>query len=167
MAVGVGAIVPFPNDEALMIAGLDAWRYNDSKPFVIKDARLTKRLGVSELRWPPDFRENNADPQNCNLRIPTVRFPTWYYCPFCGQMKQTTYYETQPQCDAIQWKEGRKCSAEGKYRKKMIPERFIVVCPQGISMIFRLLNGYIMTADIHIIQIHARFEEVLEARRQT
>ena len=27
----VGAIVPFPNDEALMIAGLDAWRYNDSK----------------------------------------------------------------------------------------------------------------------------------------
>ena len=128
---GVGAIVPFPNDEALMIAGLDAWRYNDSKPFVIKDARLTKRLGVSELRWPPDFRENNADPQNCNLRIPTVRFPTWYYCPFCGQMKQTTYYETQPQCDAIQWKEGRKCSAAGKYRKKMIPERFIVVCPQG------------------------------------
>lgn len=128
---GVGAIVPFPNDESLMIAGLDAWRYNDSKPFVIKDPRLTKRLGVSELRWPPDFRENNADPQNCNLKIPAVRFPTWYYCPFCGQMKQTTYYETQPLCDAIQWKEGRKCSAEGKFRKKMIPERFIVICPEG------------------------------------
>ena len=26
---GVGAIVPFPNDESLMIAGLDMWRYND------------------------------------------------------------------------------------------------------------------------------------------
>lgn len=128
---GVGAIVPFPNDESLMIAGLDAWRYNDSKPFVIKDSRLTKRLGISELRWPPDFRENNADPQNCNLKIPAVRFPTWYYCPFCGQMKQTTYYETQPMCDAIQWKDGRKCSAEGKFRKKMIPERFIVICPEG------------------------------------
>lgn len=128
---GVGAIVPFPNDESLMIAGLDAWRYNDPKPFVIKDPRLTKRLGVSELRWPPDFRENNADPQNCNLKIPAVRFPTWYYCPFCGQMKQTTYYETQPLCDAIQWKDGRKCSAEGKYRRKMIPERFIVICPEG------------------------------------
>lgn len=128
---GVGAIVPFPNDESLMIAGLDAWRYNDPKPFVIKDPRLTKRLGVSELRWPPDFRENNADPQNCNLKIPAVRFPTWYYCPFCGQMKQTTYYETQPLCDVIQWKDGRKCSAEGKYRRKMIPERFIVICPEG------------------------------------
>ena len=128
---GVGAIVPFPNDESLMIAGLDAWRYNDPKPFVIKDDRLTKRLGVSELRWPPDFRENNADPQNCNLKIPAIRFPTWYYCPFCGQMKQTTYYETQPMCGAIQWPEGRKCSAEGKYRKKMIAERFIVICPEG------------------------------------
>lgn len=128
---GVGAIVPFPNDESLMIAGLDAWRYNDPKPFIIKDSRLTKRLGVSELRWPPDFRENNVDPVNCNLKIPAVRFPTWYYCPFCGQMKQTTYYETQPMCDAIQWPEGRKCSDKSKFRKKMIPERFIVVCPQG------------------------------------
>lgn len=129
---GVGAIVPFPNDESLMIAGLDAWRYNDPTPFVIKsDTRLTKRLGVSELRWPPDFRENNADPQNCNLRIPAVRFPTWYYCPFCGQMKQTTYYETQPLCDAIQWETGRKCSDTTKFRRKMIPERFIVICPEG------------------------------------
>ena len=32
---GVGAIVPFPNDEALMIAGLDAWRYQDEHSFVI------------------------------------------------------------------------------------------------------------------------------------
>lgn len=128
---GVGAIVPFPNDESLMIAGLDAWRYNDTKPFIIKDERLTKRLGVSELRWPPDFRKKNQDPQNCNLKIPTVRFPTWYYCPFCGQMKQTTYYETQPMCDAIQWPEGRRCSQTGRYRRKMIPERFIVICPEG------------------------------------
>ncbi len=128
---GVGAIVPFPNDESLMIAGLDAWQYNDSKQFIIKDNRLTKRLGVSELRWPPDFRENNADPANSNLRIPAVRFPTWYYCPFCGQMKKATYYETQPLCDAIQWTEGRKCSGKGKFRRKMIPERFIVVCPEG------------------------------------
>lgn len=128
---GVGAIVPFPNDEALMIAGLDAWRYNDPTPFIIKEPRLTKRLGVSELRWPPDFRENNSDPVNSNLKIPAVRFPTWYYCPFCGQMKRATYYETQPKCDAIQWKEGRKCSDKGTFRRRMIPERFIVVCPEG------------------------------------
>ena len=59
---GVGAIVPFPNDEALMIAGLDAWRYQDKDAFLITDERLIKRLGVKELRWPPDFRQKNADP---------------------------------------------------------------------------------------------------------
>ena len=89
---GVGAIVPFPNDEVLMITGLDAWRYQDSSQFVIEDERLVKRLGVSELRWPPDFRKKNEDPTNCNLKIPAVRFPKWYYCPFCGSMEKTTLY---------------------------------------------------------------------------
>ena len=37
---GVGAIVPFPNDESLMIAGLDMWRYNKKEDFIIKDDRL-------------------------------------------------------------------------------------------------------------------------------
>lgn len=128
---GVGAIVPFPNDEALMIAGLDAWRYQDEHSFVIVDERLTKRLGVKELRWPPDFREKNADPMNCNLTIPTVRFPRWYYCPFCGSMTKTTYYrETQPICDQYQWKNGRVCTP-GRFKRKMIPERFVVICPEG------------------------------------
>lgn len=58
---GVGAIVPFPNDESLMIAGLDAWRYNDASAFRIIDERLTKRLMTNELRWPPDYRERTTD----------------------------------------------------------------------------------------------------------
>ena len=128
---GVGAIVPFPNDESLMIAGLDMWKYNNSTPFIIKDERLTRRLGVSELRWPPDFREPNADPENARLTIPAVRFPRWYYCPFCGSMKKTTYYETQPECDNYPWESGRVCKANGKFKRKMIPERFVVVCPEG------------------------------------
>ena len=67
---GVGAIVPFPNDESLMIAGLDMWQYTDVKPFLIKDERLQKRLGVKELRWPPDFRDRQSDIVNYNLKIP-------------------------------------------------------------------------------------------------
>lgn len=128
---GVGAIVPFPNDESLMIAGLDMWRYNDATPFVIKDERLLRRLGVQELRWPPDFRENNADPQNCNLKIPAVRFPTWHYCPFCGTMRKTTFYEPQPECECFQWPNGRTCNPSFRYKRKLIPERFIVICPDG------------------------------------
>ena len=84
---GVGAIVPFPNDESLMIAGLDMWQYNNPQDFLIKDERLEKRIGVKELRWPPDYREKNVDPANFHLTIPAVRFPTWYYCPFCGTME--------------------------------------------------------------------------------
>ena len=128
---GVGAIVPFPNDESLMIAGLDMWRYNSPSSFLIKDERLQRRLGVQELRWPPDFRENNADPQNCFLRIPTVRFPTWHYCPYCGSMEKTTLYQQQPECDCYPWPNGRTCNPNHRYKRKLIPERFIIICPNG------------------------------------
>ena len=128
---GVGAIVPFPNDESLMIAGLDMWRYNNPEDFIINDERLSKRIGIPELRWPPDYREKNADPDNYHISIPAVRFPKWSYCPFCGTMRETTYYETRPECDAYKWTHGRKCNSESKFKRKMIPERFIVVCPEG------------------------------------
>lgn len=128
---GVGAIVPFPNDESLMIAGLDMWRYNDSNKFVLKDERLQRRLGVKELRWPPDYREKNADSENSLLKIPAVRFPTWHYCPFCGTMEKTTLYQQQPYCDCYQWPNGRKCDPKFKNRRKLVPERFIVICPEG------------------------------------
>lgn len=128
---GVGAIVPFPNDESLMIAGLDMWRYNTTDAFVIEDERLQKRLGVKELRWPPDFRERSTDSENFNLKIPAIRFPTWHYCPFCGTMQEAGYYTKHPECDAYQWGKGRKCNPASKYKHKMIPERFIVVCPAG------------------------------------
>lgn len=127
---GVGAIVPFPGDESLMIAGLDMWRYRNVESFIIQDDRLQKRLGIKELRWPPDFREKNADPQNCNLKIPAVRFPTWHYCPFCGTMLKTTFYASQPECDCYQWPNGRKCDPNRR-KRKLIPERFVVVCPEG------------------------------------
>lgn len=128
---GVGSIVPFPNDESLMIAGLDMWRYSSTEPFIIKDERLQKRLGVKELRWPPDFRDRSADPQNCNMTIPAVRFPRWHYCPFCGGMQKVGYFTKQSVCDAYQWENGRKCDPNKKYKHKLIPERFVVVCPDG------------------------------------
>lgn len=128
---GVGAIVPFPNDESLMIAGLDMWRYNNAEEFQIEDERLKKRLGVKELRRPPDYRDISTDPVNYNLEIPAVRFPTWHYCPFCGTMQQTGLYTKQPECNCYQWENGRKCNPNNRNKKKLIPERFIIVCPDG------------------------------------
>ena len=128
---GVGSIVPFPNDESLMIAGLDMWEYSSSDSFVIKDERLQKRLGVKELRWPPDFRDKKSDPSNCFLKVPAVRFPRWQYCPFCGTMQKVGLFTKQPTCDAYQWPHGRKCNPSARFRHRLIPERFVVVCPEG------------------------------------
>jgi hypothetical protein len=128
---GVGAIVPFPEDESLMIAGLDMWRYTHPEDFIIKDERLQKRVGVKELRWPPDFREYSADSENANLKIPAVKFPSWHYCPFCGTMQKTGLYSTHPNCDAYQWPRGRKCKPNIRHKRKLVPERFVVACPDG------------------------------------
>lgn len=128
---GVGAIVPFPNDESLMIAGLDMWRFgNDKSEFIIIDERLAKRLGVKELRCPPDFRDIKTDGTNAQITIPAVRFPRWQYCPFCGTMSKTGYYTKQETCDGFSWKNGRTCK-DKPFKRKLIPERFIVVCPEG------------------------------------
>lgn len=126
---GVGAIVPFPHDETLMIAGLDAWRYGNPSDFLINDERLARRLGVNELRWPPDYQENATVSSNSKLKIPAVRFPAWHYCPNCGSMIKASPYQAQPVCDGYPWSKGRVCSA--RYHRRMIPERFIVICPEG------------------------------------
>lgn len=128
---GVGAIVPFPEGESLMIAGLDMWQFgNDKSAFVIHDERLEKRLGVKELRMPPDFRDSKTDRLNSNIRIPAVRFPLWNYCPFCGTMRKLTYYSGRDECPGYPWKTGRSCAGKKK-KHKLIPERFIVVCSDG------------------------------------
>ncbi len=158
---GVGAIVPFPNDESLMIAGLDMWRYNDPTPFLIKDERLQRRLGVRELRWPPDFRENNADPQNCLLRIPAVRFPRWHYCPYCGSMEKASLYQPQPECDCYQWPNGRVCNPNHRNKRKLIPERFILICPNGH------IDDFPVAEWVHFESDHTYNPDTCRIRRST
>lgn len=158
---GVGAIVPFPNDESLMIAGLDMWQYTDVKPFLIKDERLQKRLGVKELRWPPDFRDRQSDIVNYNLKIPAVRFPRWHYCPFCGTMQKVGYFTKQPTCDAYQWPHGRKCNPSAKYKHKLIPERFVVVCPDGH------IDDFPIAEWVHFDSGHKYDPETCRIRRST
>ncbi len=128
---GVGAIIPFPNDESLMIAGLDRWRYRKEESFVVNDDRLRRRLGVSELRLPPDFRLRSSDRENFNLSVPAVRFPTWLYCPYCGTMKKTTYYASVSYCEGYPWKKGRTCNPKANFKRTLIPERFVVLCTEG------------------------------------
>lgn len=132
---GIGAIVPFTNDQSLMIAGLDVWRYYDEKEFLIEDERLKRRLGVKELRCPPDYRDRSSGSKNSNLTIPAVKFPLWHYCPFCGSMKKLNYTTDKVKCDGIDYwhkEHARSCTNIPERRRKyLIPERFVVVCPEG------------------------------------
>ena len=156
---GVGAIVPFPHDESVMIAGLDQWQYGETGPFLINDVRLKRRLGVSELRWPPAYKTEGASPSNLKLKIPAVRFPTWHYCPFCGTMYKSTFYEKQPRCDHYQWTKGRVCS--GKNHRKMIPERFVVVCENGH------IDDFPVAEWVHSDGTHTYVEGECRIRRST
>ena len=90
---GVGAIVPFPEDESLMVAGLDYWfrnghTFNEDDEFIIIDERLSKRLGGKVFVSPPDFRTFKQDMAHADMKIPAVRFPLWHYCPVCGNMEK-------------------------------------------------------------------------------
>lgn len=158
---GVGSIVPFLNDESLMIAGLDVWQYTSAEPFLIKDERLQKRLGVKELRWPPDFRDRQSDVVNYNLKIPAVRFPRWHYCPFCGTMQKVGYFTKQPICDAYRWPHGRKCNPNARYKHKLIPERFVVVCPDGH------IDDFPIAEWVHFGSDHIYDPETCRIRRST
>ncbi len=136
---GVGAIVPFPNDESLMVSGLDFWfdedhSYND---FLITDERLTKRLGGKLFVMPPDFLDSKQDVAHANMRIPAVRFPLWHYCPVCGNMDINGEAGDRMKCTG----ENRRNKPNGTYCSRnigkvkslplMVPERFIAVCPKG------------------------------------
>ena len=135
---GIGAIVPFPNDESLMVSGLDFWFDKDHsfKDFLIIDDRLTKRLGGKLLVMPPNFVEKKQDAKHGEMKIPAVRFPTWQYCPVCGNMERVGEAGARISCPGDNRRNrpgGTYCSKKiGKGRTPLlVPERFIAVCPKG------------------------------------
>ena len=126
---GVGAMIDFPRDEALMTAGLDAWpnAYSDCPPaWKVTEERLQARLGVDHFRLPPDFRTDDPDTTVNQLEIPFVRFPRWNYCAShdCGQMiKRELFGGGTPPCRNLAHGSGR--------RTRLLPVRFVAICPKG------------------------------------
>ena len=129
---GVGAMMDLPNDESLMVAGLDAWPFaseETASEWLVQEERLCRRLGVKELRLPPDYRTGFGTPHP-RKRIPAVRFPRWHYCPRCGHMKQV------PLFDPVR----RRCGGSGasvcrkvprNKRPFLIPVRIVSACSRG------------------------------------
>jgi hypothetical protein len=135
---GVGQMINFPKDESLMVLGLDMWEekfrtISELDEFKVTEERLAKRLGVKEFRLPPDFRDPGQGVTNPSLKIPFIRFPRWHYCTRCGHMEKVSIYDShKPTCTGVSFGSGRSCSeiAEKK-RQRLIPVRFIAICPQG------------------------------------
>ncbi len=137
---GIGQIVNFPFDEALMVAGLDAWdreyrKALDLSEFIIHEPRLQRRLNVSHFRLPPDYREKEIGSviKNTYLTIPFVRFPRWHYCNHCGSMEKLPIYQNKRQrCFGKDYSPQRTCSGMLPTKRPFImPIRFIAICPDG------------------------------------
>lgn len=132
---GPGAIVPLANNMTSIVAGLDKWQYGSGSDYAILDERLSKKIGVKELREPIyDKRDDVKE----NTSIPTYVFPNWYYCPKCNHVEYISpTCKTPPHCS--------ECQANNKKKEEsLVPERFIMVCPHGhISNlpILRLIHG--------------------------
>lgn len=135
---GVGQMINFPKDESLMVLGLDMWEekfrtISELDEFKVTEERLAKRLSVRDFRLPPDFRDPGQGVTNPSLKIPFVRFPRWHYCTRCGHMEKVSIYDShKPTCSAISFTSGRSCSdIPEKKRQRLIPVRFIAICPKG------------------------------------
>lgn len=137
---GVGQMINFPNDESLMVAGLDLWelkfreleRAKTLDEFIVEEERLAKRLRVKNFRFPPDFRDNLLEKINQKLKIPFVRFPRWHYCTNCGYMhKVSIFHHLKPKCLGLPFPVRSCAEIPAHRRRKLIPVRFIAICPQG------------------------------------
>lgn len=129
-------MIDFPEGESLIISGLDAWTYPQSEglreEFIITEDRLRKRLGVDHFRLPPDFRKPGSGVINPMLMIPTLRFPEWHFCQWCGSMEKLALFGSQRRCNGRKYSNGRSCDSVAQSKRRMlVPLRFVAACEKG------------------------------------
>lgn len=120
---GVGAIVDFPKDESLIVAGLDAWPLatKDCPPeWLVVEERLQARLRKSHFRLPPHYTNKSENPELNGCCIPALPFPGWHVCGFCGIMRYKPSGNRLCQSDKCQGKQHR-----------LVPIRFVAACEKG------------------------------------
>lgn len=132
---GIGAILPCPDGSSVMIAGLD--EFPQTGLDTIYDPRLAHYIGVNKLCSPPI---DNQGP------VPAFRFPLQMYCPLCGRVERVKATAvTPPRCN------NEACN--GYHKTRLVPERFIVVCPEGhiddIPLLEWVHHGPVSNPDEH------------------
>lgn len=141
---GVGAMSTLVNGTSVVTAGLDSWfkpptgsdLFLEEFSASANDPRLLRRLGVEELRLPPDYRTRSQYTEgtgiNTNLSVPVLRFPGWSFCPWsaCRRLKKWPLTLSEvPRCDS-------KAHEGWKTQPTMHQVPFIAICPTGHLMDF-------------------------------
>lgn len=137
----IGQIIPFPNNESLMLCSMEQWDREvqnrkaqganiEEGEFNITDAkRLQKLLNVKYFKKPFPFKSNReSSTVNRELYLPAVRFPGWHYCTNneCRRMQYLgiTFEDDELSCTM--------CDSSLKpFQRRLIPVRFVAVCNHG------------------------------------
>ena len=125
-SAGPGAIVDFRTDKGPVSGlslGLEQWPPTPKS--VIHEARLEKRLRVSEFRMPPAFLD--GDPGR-SFFLPAIRFPRWLQCPQCNHLKRYGQWGQDPGEPALYCV---GCSTNKPKRVYTIPAPFVTACEKG------------------------------------
>jgi len=137
---GVGSLSVLKDGVTVITAGLDHWFEREGKPnplediekesFRIHEPRLTRRLHVDKLYWPPEFRRRSFfdnDPINKGLTIPFLSFPRWHVCSYCNRMEELALHENRPARERI----CPYCKGNGRKWQRLRQVRFIAMCEAG------------------------------------
>lgn len=133
---GPGSLVVSPEGETAIIGGLDKWFHDKDDNRIVSfddyevfEPRLKALLKVNKLLLPPDFRASyryknvpdSLKPQNMDIYIPLLRFPSWHYCPICKTLQELPLSSKSSKCYCSVCQEDRL----------LIQVPFVVVCENG------------------------------------
>src|SRR5690606_20273662 len=131
-SAGPGALVDLV-EHAVIVAGLDDWRYGDDRTDFINEPRLEQQAlqmlrtldgwdhPQVRLRLPPTCDDDQA---NQNIGVQVARFPGWFLCqnPACRSL--------------VSWKELDKnqrhhCKTDERKGFPVVAVRFVTACTHG------------------------------------
>jgi hypothetical protein len=128
---GPGSMIDLP-DSSVIVAGLDHWRYDNSRIPSIDEPRLVEKLrtfldrDTVTLRSPPPAPEH---PGEARTDVTAWEFPNWFIVqelkPGLGRHRRRRLVH------AASLENGRYRDAESKKPLPVVPVRFVRACPRG------------------------------------
>ncbi|MHB1843974.1 MAG: DrmB family protein [Deltaproteobacteria bacterium] len=131
---GPGSLVDLI-DDAVLVYGLDFWRFRDKRPRLVQEPRLRDDLAEqlaalgmrlsqeAAFREPPSLSDERDAAKDHG--IPVLEFPRWFVCQNarCRALLQGSELERKGRSYAHQCEDRR----EGRF----VPVRFVVACRKG------------------------------------